>query len=242
MWGNLAKNAQALASIAAEQAQKGIASANQLLEKLDGQMEGDEDADDGEDDEGGDDQETGSLDNTGKKIIAAGPDNNESNASEVDVSDNRDLKGSDHKIHTSGGEEMASNPMNQPNKFLLSQSFDVNPADNLIDDELDQLLLDDDAADSSKDDKSSLDGRRHQKEELGEAVAPNATSSTIIGDSYQAVAAVPHDENKNLRSDDEPSSGIKLPTQVSLTKCLRDQISSFLTHIAYIISGYITYQ
>ena len=51
MWGNLAKNAQALASIAAEQAQKGLASANQLLEKLDGQMDGEGDDEDDDDDD-----------------------------------------------------------------------------------------------------------------------------------------------------------------------------------------------
>ena len=52
MWGSLAKSAQALAAVAAEQAQKGLASANQLLEKLDGQLEDeDEDGEEGEDDD-----------------------------------------------------------------------------------------------------------------------------------------------------------------------------------------------
>ena len=62
MWGALTKNAQALASIAAEQAQKGLASANQLLEKLDGQLEGEEG-------EGEDEDDINSEDGSRKEVI-----------------------------------------------------------------------------------------------------------------------------------------------------------------------------
>lgn len=218
MWGTLTKNAQALASIAAEQAQKGIASANQLLEKLDGQM--DEDVDEDKDD---DENEGSNPDYSERKTRAAHPDSNELTAPDVGVSDSQNLKGSDDKIHASE-EETAFTPMNEPNKFQVSKSFDVNPVDDLMDDELDQLLMDDDAADSNKDEKiniseSSYDEPLHQMKAHAKFTASVSSSCIISGDSHQTVAAISPDDSKNRRDDDEPSSKIKFPTQVEMEDC-----------------------
>lgn len=226
MWGALTKNAQALASIAAEQAQKGIASANQLLEKLDGQM--DEDADEDEDD---DENEGGHPDDAEKKTRTAHPDSNELTASEVGVSDKRNLR-SDDKIHASEG-ETAFTPMNGPNKFQVSENFDINPVDDLIDDELDQLLMDDDAADSSKDgkisvDKPSHDEPPHQIKALPKSIVSASDSSTIAGDSHEIVTATLPRESKNPRGDDKPSSEINLRTQVTLEDCAVNPIQCSL--------------
>ena len=215
MWGTLTKNAQALASIAAEQAQKGIASANQLLEKLDGQM--DEDGEEDEDDDENE-NEVGHPNDAERKTRAARSDSNELTASEVGVSDKRNLR-SDDKIQASV-DETAFTTTNGPNKFQVSESFDINPVDDLIDDELDQLLMDDDAADSSKDakiniDKSSRDEPPHQIKALAKSTVSASHSSTITGDSHETIIAILPNESKNPRGDDEPSSEIKLPTQVT---------------------------
>jgi hypothetical protein len=226
MWGTLTKNAQALASIAAEQAQKGIASANQLLEKLDGQMD-----EDGDEDEGDDEHEGSNPDDSEKKPRAAHPDSDGLTASEVGVTDNRNLKGSNDKIHSSE-EETAFTPTNGPNKFQVSESFGGNPVDDLIDDELDQLLMDDDAADTSKDEKIKTDESSHdeppdQIKAHAKSAASESHSSTIIGDSHETAAAILHDESRNRRGE-EPSSEIKPPTQVTPEDCSEQSIQCLL--------------
>jgi hypothetical protein len=136
MWGALQKNAQALASIAAEQAQKGIASANQLLEKLDGQLDGEEDDEDNEDDE--------SNNNDPKHVTKV--------TDEEDSSDDRTLT-----KHTVDDEDVVpkrnkdtTSPVGDSKINQMSAMHYDDNMDKSIDDELDQLLLDDDAIDTDE--------------------------------------------------------------------------------------------
>jgi hypothetical protein len=144
MWGNIAKNAQALASIAAEQAQKGLASANQLLEKLDGQMEGEGDEED--DDEY--DEESPNEDGSRRERRA----NEESKKSSMVDNDTED----DQDIYDAGSKVGVSDSKVERSTSLKESMLESNPqlaiehVDNSIDDELDQLLLDDEAADAAE--------------------------------------------------------------------------------------------
>lgn len=136
MWGALQKNAQALASIAAEQAQKGIASANQLLEKLDGQLDGEEDDEDNEDDE---------SNNNDPKLVKKVTD-------EEEGSDDRTLSKHteyDEDVVPKGNKDKSSPVGDSKINQMSAIHYDDN-MDKSIDDELDQLLLDDDAIDTDE--------------------------------------------------------------------------------------------
>lgn len=150
MWGNLAKNAQALASIAAEQAQKGLASANQLLEKLDGQMdgEGDEEEDDDDDEESlnedGSRRDRRANEESKKSPMvdfhAEKEHENNDTGSEMGVSQTKVERFTSSRESTTAGAMLE-----------LNQQLNVEHVDNSIDDELDQLLLDDEASDAAVD-------------------------------------------------------------------------------------------
>lgn len=133
MWGALQKNAQALASIAAEQAQKGIASANQLLEKLDGQLD-DEEEDDNEDDESNRDDPKQT-----KKVADKEEDSNDPILKEPNVIDTY--------VPQEQNEDMLPHVGDSKINQMSSTHYDDH-MDKSIDDELDQLLLDDDAIDT----------------------------------------------------------------------------------------------
>ena len=149
MWGSLAKSAQALAAVAAEQAQKGLASANQLLEKLDGQL--DDEDEDGE--EGEDDDENYNEDGSRKEVKR---DNDEQLKQKTLVgSDQIGITNDQSKVDldetVSDREETWFTPMKQPER--RQSVFDMKPEDaiheagNAIDDEIDDLLFEDDNAD-----------------------------------------------------------------------------------------------
>ena len=134
MWGALQKNAQALASIAAEQAQKGIASANQLLEKLDGQLDDEEEEDDNEDDESNRDDPKHA-----KKVADKEKDSNDPILKEPNVNDTY--------VPQERNEDMLRHVGDSKINQMSATHYDDH-MDKSIDDELDQLLLDDDAIDS----------------------------------------------------------------------------------------------
>ena len=155
MWGALTKNAQALASIAAEQAQKGLASANQLLEKLDGQLEGEEG--DGEDDENDD---INSEDGSRNEVIKDTKSNKElssSNSGDADTNHHQAIKNTEAYLDNvrDGEESLIIKERNQQaegketttkcSQFAISPDDELHGGDNSVDDELDQLLLDDES-------------------------------------------------------------------------------------------------
>lgn len=136
MWGALQKNAQALASIAAEQAQKGIASANQLLEKLDGQLDGEEDDEDNEDDE---------SNTNGPKLVKKVTDEDEGSNDRTLSKHTED----DEDVVQKGNNDKSSPVGDSKINQMSAMHYDDN-MDKSIDDELDQLLLDDDAIDTDQ--------------------------------------------------------------------------------------------
>ena len=155
MWGALTKNAQALASIAAEQAQKGLASANQLLEKLDGQLEGEEG--EGEDE---DEDDINSEDGSRKEVIKETKLDEElstSKSADADTDHHQAIKNSgiiSDNVPV-GEDSVTIKEINQivegKKTTMKSSQFEISPddeldvADNSLDDELDQLLLDDES-------------------------------------------------------------------------------------------------
>ena len=149
MWGSLAKSAQALAAVAAEQAQKGLASANQLLEKLDGQL--DDEDEDGE--EGEDDDKNYNEDGSRKEVKR---DNDEQlkqktlvGSEQIGITNDQSKVDLDETV--SDREETWFTPMKQPER--RQSVFDMKPEDAIheagdaIDDEIDDLLFEDDNAD-----------------------------------------------------------------------------------------------
>ena len=136
MWGALQKNAQALASIAAEQAQKGIASANQLLEKLDGQLDGDEEEEEDENDN--------KDPKRAEKVADMEEDSKDPLLTEAVVADK------DVPLETRmRSDDKPSHIADSKVKQMSSMHYD-DRMDKSIDDELDQLLLDDDAIDTEE--------------------------------------------------------------------------------------------
>lgn len=151
MWGNLAKNAQALASIAAEQAQKGLASANQLLEKLDGQMDGEGDDEDDDDD----DEESLNEDGSRREKRRANEESKKSQMVDNDATKDQEINdaASESGVSDRKVERFTSSKQSTTVEAMLefNQQLAVEHVDNSIDDELDQLLLDDEAEDAAVD-------------------------------------------------------------------------------------------
>lgn len=151
MWGNLAKNAQALASIAAEQAQKGLASANQLLEKLDGQMDGEGDDEDDDDD----DEESLNEDGSRREKRRANEESKKSQMVDNDATKDQVINdaASESGVSDRKVERFTSSKQSTTVEAMLefNQQLAVEHVDNSIDDELDQLLLDDEAEDAAVD-------------------------------------------------------------------------------------------
>jgi hypothetical protein len=145
MWGNLAKNAQALASIAAEQAQKGLASANQLLEKLDGQMEGEGDEEDDDDDE-----ESLNEDGSRRERRKANEESKKSSMVDNDTEEDQETNDAGSITGVSDSKVERSTSLKE-STLEFNQQLATEHVDNSIDDELDQLLLDDEAADAAID-------------------------------------------------------------------------------------------
>ena len=191
MWGSLAKNAQALAAIAAEQAQKGLASANQLLEKLDGQLDGEEDG--GEED----DDENYNEDGSRKEVIQDDRKVVEQMRSVDSEHVAPPLMISEVDLDETVGdrEETFFTPMKQPER--KQSQFDMKPedtlheADNSIDDEIDDLLFESDNADEVQGPPSSSGEKEpsdtiSKKNVLLNTVNIQEIQNDIVDDSQQA--------------------------------------------------------
>ena len=211
MWGALSKNAQALASIAAEQAQKGLASANQLLEKLDGQLDGEEEEEEEEDDDYSEDgsrkEVTKETDSSGTLTVNADTDAHHHQASkttEANTNDTADIEES----------SILQRKETATKKSQLEMSSDDVSAgiDKTIDDELDQLLFDDES-----------NGDAAQSEERNVAVLTSTSnvvgvqSAQIIGSSGLQYRSEAHDDTLSnamiFKASEEPALN-ELPVSI----------------------------
>jgi hypothetical protein len=149
MWGALANKAQQLAAIAAEEAQKRLAQANQLLEKLDGlddeDVENDEDA---EDDEGVENNDKADDGEDIEKNIDEGPDGNEISPLTPFAPRRNEIAKDETETNEEDGdkEDDFFTPMKEPTKKKqhFEMAYTIDEGESTVDDELDQLVLEDD--------------------------------------------------------------------------------------------------
>jgi chromosome condensin MukBEF ATPase and DNA-binding subunit MukB len=146
MWGALTNKAQQLAAIAAEQAQKGLTQANQLLEKLDGLD--DEELENDENDEGVENNDKAEDSEDVVKNLDQDADSNEISPL-TPFAPRRNETIRDKEVNNEEDDDKEDDfftPMKEPvkKKPHFDMSYTIDEGESTVDDELDQLVLEDD--------------------------------------------------------------------------------------------------